>query len=33
MKFHMKNYNDPFKRFIFDNMQKVPYFEVLSDDD
>jgi hypothetical protein len=27
MKAFMKTYNDPFRKFIFDSMQKVPYFD------
>lgn len=33
MKAYMKTYNDPFRKFIFDSMMKVPYFEQLNDDD
>ena len=33
MKNFMKTYNDPFRKFVFDTMQKVEYFEQLSDDD
>jgi CRP-like cAMP-binding protein len=33
MKGKMKSYNDPFRLFVFECLQKVPYFEFLSEDD
>jgi len=33
MKVHIKTYDDPFRKFIFDCMQRIPYFEFLTDDD